>query len=227
MNDRKFTFIICANNDLYFNECTNYIRRLIVPEGYETEILEIRDAVSMTSGYNEAMNASDAKYKIYLHQDVFIVYPFFLDAILKIFDSDEKIGMIGVAGAPRLPDDFVMWHTDRVGITYTDDKLSESDAVELRTKKFEISDGLSEVEAIDGLIMITSADIPWREDILDGWDFYDVSQTFEMKNRGYKTIVPEQHFPWCLHDSGILNFRNYDHYRKICIDTYKSGKKES
>ena len=71
MNDHKFCFIICTNNDLYLNECLHYIDHLVIPEGYEVDVLTIQDAISITTGYNEGMHASDAKYKIYMHQDVF------------------------------------------------------------------------------------------------------------------------------------------------------------
>ena len=36
----------------------------------------------MTSGYNNAMKKTDAKYKVYLHQDVFILNHNFLMDIL-------------------------------------------------------------------------------------------------------------------------------------------------
>ena len=35
-------------------------------------------------------------------------------------------------------------------------------------------DGGWEVEGVDGLLMATQYDIPWREDLFDGWDFYDL-----------------------------------------------------
>ena len=73
MNDHKFCFIICTNNELLLGEAVLYIHSLIVPDGYSVELLTVKDAASMTSGYNEAMEASDAKYKIYMHQDVFII----------------------------------------------------------------------------------------------------------------------------------------------------------
>ena len=47
-----------------------------------------------------------------------------------------------------------------------------------------------DVEAIDGLIMITQYDIPWREDLFQKWDFYDVSQSMEFIRHGYKVAVP-------------------------------------
>ena len=32
-----------------------------------------------------------------------------------------------------------------------------------------------EVEAVNGSLIATQYDIPWREDILSGWEFYDVA----------------------------------------------------
>lgn len=70
------------------------------------------------------------------------------------------------------------------------------------------------------LMMVTSKDIIWREDLFEGWDFYDVSQSFEMERAGYKIVVPEQRLPWCLHDNVITNFRNCDKNRRICLKEY-------
>ena len=47
--ENKITFIICVNDDLYYSECKFYINQLVIPEGYETEIISIRDAESMCS----------------------------------------------------------------------------------------------------------------------------------------------------------------------------------
>lgn len=92
MNDKKICFIMCVNDKLYEEECIRYIQKLNVPEGYEVEQLSIWDAPSMAAGYNEGMRQSDAKYKVYLHQDVFVVYQNFIYEFLKIFSQDSKIG---------------------------------------------------------------------------------------------------------------------------------------
>lgn len=94
MNDKKICFIICYNDDKYINECLYYINRLFIPDGYTIDVLMVKDAYSMTSGYNAAMNETDAKYKIYMHQDVFIVNINLLEDILKIFE-DKNVGMLG------------------------------------------------------------------------------------------------------------------------------------
>ena len=56
---------------MYLDERVYYINKLEIPTEYEIDIITVRDADSMTSGYNAAMQTSDAKYKIYIHQDVF------------------------------------------------------------------------------------------------------------------------------------------------------------
>ena len=112
-NENKICFIICYNDAFQLEECLLYLSLLQVPDGYETELITITDAQSMTAGYNEGMRATDARYKIYLHQDTFIVEPLFLHKLLRIFKKDKKIGMVGMIGAETLSKDGVMWHEKR------------------------------------------------------------------------------------------------------------------
>lgn len=214
-NSKKVSFIFCSNDKLYENEAITYINSLHVPEGYEVEILSVEQAKSMTSGYNEAMEATDAKYKVYMHQDVFIINKNFIADMLRCFE-DEKIGMLGLIGAEKLPESAIMWDCDRVGNikTICDGKsnilcLQHQDKTDI------------EVEAIDGLLMITQYDIPWRDDIFTDWDFYDISQCQEFLKRGYKVVVPYMEQAWCIHDDGILNLTKYDKNREKFLKEYK------
>ena len=118
VRDKEVCFIICSNDQLYTEECIYYIAHLHVPDGYQINVLTIEDAKSMAAGYNEGMYASDAKYKVYLHQDVFIVNKNFIQDFLDVFRQDETIGMIGMIGAPRLPASGVMWEGPRKGALY-------------------------------------------------------------------------------------------------------------
>ena len=76
------------------------------------------------------------------------------------------------------------------------------------------------VEAVDGLLIATQYDIPWREDLFKHFDFYDVSQSFEMRRAGYKVLVPYQETPWVIHDSSFAKLTYYDEARKICLREY-------
>jgi hypothetical protein len=61
------------------------------------------------------------------------------------------------------------------------------------------------VQIVDGLLMATQYDLPWREDLFPGWHFYDASQCMEFQKAGYSIAIPNQETPWCLHDSGITS----------------------
>lgn len=189
--------------------------RLHVPEGYEVEYRVVREAHSMTSGYQQAMESSDAKYKIYLHQDVFVVNPNVLYELLGIFQN-LRIGMVGVIGSPRLPVHGVPWYGDRVGTIYTSNTITSGE-VQLPTFRGDYQ----EVEGVDGLFMATQYDIPWREDLFTRWDFYDLSQSQEFLGAGYQVVVPAMDKPWVIHDDGYLNLEHYYEERKIFLKEYK------
>lgn len=220
MNDHKFAFIICTNDSLLLEECVHYLDHLDVPEGYETELLTIPDAESIASAYNEAMQASDARYKIYMHQDVFILNRHLLANLLAIFSSDPKIGMIGMVGYETVAADGIMWHESRTGCLYT--RRPGNSYPALSQYRYHIGDGYDCVAEIDGFFMATSRDIPWDAERLDGWDFYDAFQSMRFLLKGYRIAVPRQKHPWCMHDdNGILNLSHYDHYRQIFLQCYK------
>ncbi len=211
----KICFIACTNNSILMSECEKYICRLYVPDGYIVEIITIKDAVSMAEGYNRAMHASDAKYKIYLHQDLFIINRYFLINMIRIFESDGNISMIGMVGTQNLPSNAVMWNADRIG------KLCPSINDDCYDELME-DISIYEVIAVDGAIIATSKDIGWREDLFRGFDFYDVSESLEHRRKGYKVVVPHQNNTWCVHhDGSIINLLYYDDYRNIFIDNYQ------
>ncbi len=214
MNNKKFCFIMCANNKPYEQEALTYISRLHIPEGYDLDCISIWDAKSMTSGYNEAMAASDAKYKIYMHQDVFIINRDFLYELLDIFHN-PTIGMVGLVGAPEMPENAVMWNEKEIGRVLTNRIY--------HTYNLEYDDAAApfqSVDAIDGLLMATQYDIPWREDLFKHWDFYDASQSFEFKRAGYKVVVPYMKDSWAIHDDGFINLKTYYEDRKLFVKEY-------
>ncbi|MBD5464734.1 MAG: hypothetical protein HDR22_02770 [Lachnospiraceae bacterium] len=222
INEHKFAFIICTNNDLYLQECIHYLNQLIIPDGYETDLLTIYEAASMTSGYNEGMASTDARYKIYLHQDVFIVNRFFLLDILSIFQSDPAIGMIGMVGYPIVSPTGIMWHSKRIGALplYGGHEHAYPHA-DYKSYRYSLTDGISDAALIDGLMMITSQDLPWDDTTLKEWHFYDAFQSMNFLLHGYRVVVPVQKLPWFIHDDGmLLSMWSYNKYRKIFMEKY-------
>lgn len=214
MDDKKICFIMCVNDKMYEEECIRYIENLDVPEGYQVEQLSVWGAASMCAGYNEGMQASDAKYKVYLHQDVFIAKKNFIYDFLNVF-KNPKIGMVGPVGSPQLPKDAIMWSGKRVGWIFSSDIKESGEA-----RVGETAMPYEEVEALDGLLLVTQYDVTWREDVFKGWDFYDISQSMEMRRHNYKIVVPYLKYPWCLHDSREMNLERYFYWNKIFLDEY-------
>lgn len=216
LNRNKICFVTCENDDNFYRLCLSHIRDLEIPEGYEVEILSIKDSVSMASAYNQAICKSDAKYKVYLHQDVFIINKNLIRDILQIFENPE-IGMIGVAGSAQVPANGIWWEAN---CNYG--KVFDSHKGYMGLVAFQDVEGeYQEVQCIDGLLMITQYDLPWREDLFNGWHFYDTSQSMEFIKAGYKVVIPGQQQPWCIHDCGITGLTNgYHDYRRVFVDTY-------
>lgn len=117
MDNHTIAFIICSNNDMLLNGCLLFINNLAVPNDITVQTIVVKEAASMTSGYNEAMNSSDAKYKIYLHQDVLITNKNFIYDILSVFE-DNSVDMLGVVGNTSLPESGCPWEfgeNERIG----------------------------------------------------------------------------------------------------------------
>ena len=119
-----------------------------------------------------------------------------------------------------MSDDGCMWNKERVWALYTEFNY---DAEKCNCYSLPGTYQCIPVEAIDGLLMATQYDIPWREDIFKEFDFYDASQSMEFIRKGYKVVVPIMHKPICVHDDGlILGLLNYDENRKKYIKEYLS-----
>ncbi len=73
---------------------------------------------------------------------------------------------------------------------------------------------LTKAEAVDGMLMATQYDIPWREDLDLGWNYYDISQSLEFRRNSYDVGIPYQKIPWSMHGCGYSKLEKYDLVRK-------------
>ncbi len=215
IKENKIAFILCVNNQMYFDECCAYLDRLSVPDGYEAEVFPVWDSSSMCQAYNIGMNASDAKYKIYMHQDVFITEELFISKIIHIFENNKDIGMIGMVGAECIPSSGVFFNSYNVGKVEVREPDMPYYYVAGKDKE-----KLMDVQAVDGVLIATQVDIPWREDLFKDYDFYDASQGLEFIKAGYRVVVPAQEKPWIIHDCGFAKLDKYDRNRRIFVENY-------
>jgi hypothetical protein len=220
VNFRKICFICCTNDHEALEECRKYVDSLILPLNFTLDWVIITEATSLTSGYNQGMRQSDAKYKVYLHQDVLIINRNFLLDVIKLFEDNRDVGMMGVIGAKSLPLNGVWWETkEKIGKVYDsiNGRMTLSDYSG-------VTGSFAKVQAVDGLLLATQYDLPWREDIFDGWHFYDISQCMEFSRAGFKVVVPYQEQPWCMHDCGVVAMGlEYEKARELFCRQYMQG----
>ena len=191
----RIAFITCVNRPELYAEALLYMKQLRLPDGMEAEFIPVTGAESMCSGYNQGMAKTSAAYKVYVHQDALIVNKNFVFDLLKIFAADD-VGIVGMIGARKLPASGVWWDAMR---TYGRVLHACEPECVVETACMEPVGDWLEMEALDGLLLATAVDVPWREDLFDGWHFYDVSMCKEMQRRGYKAVVPRQDSFWCIH----------------------------
>lgn len=215
-NCKEIAFIVCTNNKYYWEECQFYINQLLVPEGMKVSLAAIENAGSMTSGYNEGMRKSNAKYKVYLHQDVFIINPHFIYDMITCFQENPSVGMIGVAGTKRLPVNADVWKSLDTGGCCSIGTFSGAGYIAVWPG--EESEGGS-VDYVDGMLMATVYDVEWDERI-DGFHFYDVSQCVRFREQGFQLYIPQQKECWVFHDFGPLNLETYQINRERFCSLY-------
>lgn len=200
LNDRKICFISCVNNSrMYQDICLQSVKKLEVPEGVQIEYIVIEDAEFMTEGYQRAMMQSDAKYKIYIHQDTEIIDKSFLNRMIDAFKKHPDFGIAGVVGSRTMPENYVWWGGSLVGAVC--DCHVEPGKLEPYVYSLDECNPI-EVVALDGLLLMTQYDIPWRTDLFKGWHFYDVSQVREFRRHGYRAMVLPMSKPLVNHHCG-------------------------
>lgn len=214
LNPEKIAFILCVNNEEDFHEAVLYLQQLYIPAGMEAEIIPVRGAVSMCAGYEQGRQSSNAKYKVYLHQDVQIIRKNLIDELLILF-QEKSIGLIGLAGCEKLPDSGIWWNGEG---------LHNIVAHALFPERLNIFGGMvpcCQVQAADGVLLATQYDVPWRQDLFKGWHFYDISICQEYRRLGYQVVLPRQETPWIIHQTRHTKAgEDYFEQQKIFLQHY-------
>ena len=214
MDDKRISIIICDVGDHEnYERLLNSVMSLTIPSGYTADVLETTCENGLCAAYNEAMNASDAKYKVYIKGTTEIKSNTILEQIVKVFEQDGDIGIIGTFGVKRMPLNGV-WITaeDFVGIFEERDSSS--------VKQYEVNGMYEDVVAVSGAIIATSFDIPWREDLFRHIEFEDVAQCVEMQRSGKKVVVIKTDEP-VVRAKGALSIDEEDR-KKFLIEYSKS-----
>lgn len=211
----KVAFIICTNDPEQYDDCVSYIRRLTVPDKMRTEVIPIRGAAGLCSAYQRGMRCSDAAYKVYLHHDTCLINRNFIPDMLACFERHPNAGMLGMIGRKDFSNRRLLYQNELFGALY-ETWIDQTVLYHRYTARED-----ERVLYLDGLMMMTRVDLPWREDLFDGWHLYDVSQSLEMIRAGYELWIPYMETPWALHACGSLCLDGYQRLRDRAIAEYR------
>jgi hypothetical protein len=205
-------FITCVNDQVQYQTCVRYIDGLQIPPGHTVEKIAVLGAKSMAEGYQQAIEASTARYKIYVHQDVYLVHRGLLSELLNLFGTYPRLGMVGVIGTTQLPTTGIWWVDNasysygRVWVYVTLAKMLRGISLApsahqrrlrfMRLQSF-VGDYIPAV-AVDGLLMATQYDVPWVDPV-GGFMLYDQVQSLEFIKVGLEVGIARQEAVWCLH----------------------------
>ncbi|WP_075209242.1 glycosyltransferase [Cytobacillus solani] len=200
MNENKICFIINGHDEVKYQESLKYINALIIPEGFEIEILTSVKHINTPAFYNTAMLSSDAKYKIYLEESTSIIDKQFLYSLISLFRANQDIGMVGAIGAKQIPETFNWIESNyKVGSVYA----YQGECLEFIEYSPSVS-GFEETVVLDRSILATQFDIPFCEEDL----IYDLSQSVKFIENGYKIGVLIKDQPFVVLDQKLNNERS-------------------
>ena len=186
---KKIAVIVARQGEELPQDLLMSIRLLEQPEGFTMELVEVEGKAGMAAAYGQAMEASAAKYKIYLDERVRILDSHLLVRIVHLFETHVDLGVLGISGTKLLPPDGIAFHsTRRIGSL----RLAE----DARTVSWgRVLGEMENVLAVDGFLMATQVDLPWREDLFHGGAFFDAAQCLEFRRQGLRSAVLGQDEP--------------------------------
>jgi glycosyltransferase involved in cell wall biosynthesis len=186
----KWSIIIHRQNKEKYERCVEALSNLDIPSGYEVDLITIEGGNSRAAAYSQGMMQSNADYKVYLDENVCLLKKDFFQRIVGLFESDEALGLLGLSGAKVIPRSGIGYNSKKrcgrliFGSTQNDIVWTEQAA------------GILEVLTVDGYVMVTRYDLPWRADFFTEDSFFAEAQSMEFKRKGYKVAVAGQATAW-------------------------------
>jgi len=218
-NAQKIAIITCVNDEATYEEARACLASMELPAGFSLEFLPVRGASSMCAGYNEGMRSTDAKYKMYVHQDMMLEKTDLLMTLLPYFEQHPDVGLIGLAGARRWQKDIIWWEDLSRYVCFR--QTGGDIEGELPVVAGELDGPWADMAMLDGAFLMTQVDVPWREDLFHGWHFYDISACAEFRRAGYRVAAPRQETPWFTHRTGDkLIDMQYHYWRNVFLHEY-------
>ena len=192
------------------------LQALHLPAGYEAELFTLTAGKPYAVQANKALTLSDAKYKIYINDDMCLVQPRFFGELLAIF-KNAAVGMIGAWGSQSLPvDGNVLSSVYKRGAVYVP---AEDGFSELRFG--DATGKAADVRCILPSFFATQWDISWDESYEK--QYYAVlAHCRAFEEEGGRIVVPLTKNIWCAYQVKDISFDGSEADRKKFFTRYHS-----
>jgi hypothetical protein len=187
------SIIICSRTQIINKDLSENIKNTV---GCDYELVVIDNSenrYSIFEAYNLGIDKSKGEYLCLMHDDILFHTMGWGNVLQTIFNKNQQIGLIGVAGAKsktKMPS--LWWSCPK------EDKITSiiqhipNRATERWNSGFE-KESLVEVVAIDGVFMALRKDNSIRfNPEMKGFHNYDLNLSFECKKLNYKIMVTNE-----------------------------------
>ena len=215
MNEKGIAILVWKRNEEHYANCIEGLRNLQYPAGCEVQVYTLTEQDVFTKQCNSVLAETDAKYKIYLSDEILITAPTFVQDMLNIF-ADGTIGMIGFFGSAEMPlSANIMDAPHKYGSVF----MPADGALEEMRFGEGTADAVADVRAILPSLFVTQNDLPWDADYTG--QYYAVqAQCRNFTRHGYRVVVPMQGTPFCAYRSAEISFEteaaDREHFFAVC-----------
>jgi len=183
----RWAFVVCSQSKELKKKTHKWVTDIFKDNAY---IFFLEGWNSIFKAYNKAIDiSSESKYVCFVHEDIDLLH-LDIKALESLLDKPAT-GFVGAAGAKRLPSNGCWWS----GYDGKPNADLSGRAGHQKRDGHKVIRWINEygpygpVEVLDGLILFCRRDllnsIKWDDEYFDGWDYYDISITWEATNRGF------------------------------------------
>ena len=214
--EKKVAFFVRKSDEALYRTCLESLQALHLPAGYEAELFTLAAGKPYAVQANKALALSDAKYKIYINDDMCLVQPRFFGELLAIF-KNAAVGMVGAGGSQSLPvDGNVLSSVYKRGAVYVP---AEDGFSELRFG--DATGKAADVRCILPSFFATQWDIFWDESYEK--QYYAVlAHCCAFEEEGRRIVVPLPKNIWCAYQVKDISFDGSEADRKKFFTRYHS-----
>lgn len=201
MNGKKIAVLVRKSHPAKYAQCIAALQKMKWPQDHVAEVFTLSAGEPYAKQVNAVLKETDARVKIYIDDDLRLVFPQAVEEILTIF-QDGSIGMVGFLGSRSLPVSGNLMESPYVcGTVYVP---LEKGLQEARFGSGAVGE-CQDVRFLAPSFFATQGDFSWDEAYKN--QYYAVlaySRRFEQQEK--RIVVPTVEKPWCAYRGRHISF---------------------